>query len=71
MTIQPNTNFADGDYETTLFDTLKLLEGVESQPYADTRGIPTIGIGVDWGCGQKLGLLGGSPCIHTKSAFVP
>ena len=22
-----------------------------------------------WGCGQKLGLLGGSPCFHTKSVF--
>jgi hypothetical protein len=22
-----------------------------------------------WGCGQKLGLLGGSSCIHTKTVF--
>lgn len=22
-----------------------------------------------WGCGQNLGLPGGSPCIHTKTAF--
>jgi transposase len=28
---------------------------------------------IDWswrGCGQKLGLLGGSSCIHTKTGFV-
>jgi hypothetical protein len=33
---------------------------------------PSLGCGVRaarWGCGRKLGLLEGSSCIHTKSAF--
>lgn len=72
MSITPNTTFANGTYDETLFCTLRALEGVNYLAYID-NGIPHIGVGFNLQdltvFNAVVGVLGIEPTANDRELY--